>query len=72
MRDNTDNQLENTVERRTYFMSYKILINERNSVLAGDIIRHTSDDCICYSTSEVWTDINVHIKFMIPDAYIIF
>lgn len=53
-------------------MSYKILINERNSVLAGDIIRHTSDDCICYSTSEIWTDINVHIKFMIPDAYIIF
>lgn len=53
-------------------MSYKILINGRNTVLAADIIRHTSDDCICFSTSDLWADINVHIKFMEPDAYIVF
>lgn len=53
-------------------MSYKILINGRNTVLACDVIRHTSEDCICFSTSDLWKDIVVHIKFMQPDAYIIF
>ena len=50
----------------------KILINGRNTVLTADIIRHTSDDCICASTSDLWADILVHIKFMQPDAYIVF
>lgn len=53
-------------------MSYKILINGRNSVLASDIIRYTGEGCICFSTSDLWQDILVHIKFMQPDAYIIF
>lgn len=53
-------------------MSYKILINGRNTVLAGDVIRHTSDDCICISTSNLWADILVHIKFVLPDAYVVF
>lgn len=53
-------------------MSYKILINGRNSALASDIIRYTSEDCICFSTSDLWADVLVHIKFMHPDAYIIF
>lgn len=52
-------------------MSYKFLINGRNTVLTEDMIRHTEDDCICFSTSDLWTDIVVHIKFMQPDAYII-
>lgn len=53
-------------------MSYKLLINGRNSALASDIIRYTSEDCICFSTSDLWADVLVHIKFMHPDAYIIF
>lgn len=40
--------------------------------MAGDIIRYTSEDCICFSTSDLWSDILVHIKFMHPDAYIVF
>lgn len=53
-------------------MGYKFLINGRNTAIAGDIIRHTSDDCICFSTSDLWADILVHIKFMQPNAYIVF
>lgn len=53
-------------------MSCKILINGRNSVLAGDIIRYTSENSICFSTSDLWADILVHIKLMQPDAYVIF
>lgn len=51
-------------------MSYKILINGRNAVFVSDLIRHMSKDCIPFSTSDVWADIMVHMKYMQPDAYI--
>lgn len=52
-------------------MSYKIMINGRNAVLASDIIRHSSEDCIAFSTSDVWQDVMLHLKYFQPDAYVI-
>lgn len=63
--------LQNTTVERRNIMSYKFLINGRNAVLTEDIIRHTSEECTCFSTSDLWMDIIVHMKFMQPDAYIV-
>ena len=52
-------------------MSYKIMINGRNTVLASDIIRHTSDDLIAFSTSDVPADIRLHLQYFEPDAYVV-
>ena len=52
-------------------MSYKIMINGRNAVLASDIIRHTSDDLIAFSTSDVPADIRLHLQYFEPDAYVV-
>lgn len=52
-------------------MSYKIMINGRNAVLASDIIQHSSDDCIAFSTSDVWQDVLIHLKYFEPDAYVL-
>ncbi|MCM1298757.1 MAG: response regulator [Firmicutes bacterium] len=51
-------------------MNYKILINGRNTVLARDVIRYTSDDCTSFSTSDEWQDIITHIRLTQPDAYV--
>ncbi len=47
------------------------MINGRNTVLASDIIRHTSDDLIAFSTSDVPADIRLHLQYFEPDAYVV-
>lgn len=47
------------------------MINGRNAVLASDIIRHTSDDLIAFSTSDVPADIRLHLQYFEPDAYVV-
>lgn len=47
------------------------MINGRNAVLASDIIRHTSDDLIAFSTSDVPADVRLHLQYFEPDAYVV-